>query len=95
MANTLKKLINLQEEMTANFNNFLRVERTHTKRKSTILNQYVNTPIKITRLINNISTFVTIFDQIYVFQTKFVLILPAKLPTSLPATHDFANVQVD
>ena len=39
MANTLERLVNLQEEMAANFNNFffnnfLRVQRTRRKRKS-------------------------------------------------------------
>ena len=34
MANTLERLENLQEEMAANFNNFLRVQRTRRKRKS-------------------------------------------------------------
>ena len=33
MANTLEKLVNLQEEMAANFNNFLRVQRTRRMRK--------------------------------------------------------------
>ena len=34
MANTLERLVNLQEEIAANFNNFLRVQRTCRKRKS-------------------------------------------------------------
>ena len=34
MANTLERLVNLQEEMAANFTNFLRVERARRKRKS-------------------------------------------------------------
>ena len=34
MANTLERLVNLQEEMATNFNNFLRVQRTRRKRKS-------------------------------------------------------------
>ena len=34
MANTLERLVNLQEEMAANFNNFLRVQRTRRKRKN-------------------------------------------------------------
>ena len=34
MANTLERLVNLQEEMAANFNNFLTVQRTRRKRKS-------------------------------------------------------------
>ena len=34
MANTLERLVNLQEEMAANFNNFLRVQRTRRKGKS-------------------------------------------------------------
>ena len=34
MANTLEGLVNLQEEMAANFNDFLRVQQTHRKRKS-------------------------------------------------------------
>ena len=34
MANTLERLVNLQEEMAANFNNFLRAQRTRRKRKS-------------------------------------------------------------
>ena len=70
IANTLKRLINLQEEMKTNF---LGVQRTHTNRRNTILSQYVNTSIKIATLIKNISIFVKIFDEIYVFQTKFVL----------------------
>ena len=73
IANTLKILINLQEEMATNFNNFLGVQRTHTNRKNTILSQSVNTSIKIATLIKNISIFVKIFHEIYVFQTKFVL----------------------
>ena len=36
MANTLERLVNLQEEMAANFNYFLRVQRTRRKRKSKI-----------------------------------------------------------
>ena len=35
MANTLEGLLNLQEEMVTNFNNFLRVQRTRRKSKST------------------------------------------------------------
>ena len=35
MANTLERLVNLQEEMATNFNNFLRVPRNRRKRKST------------------------------------------------------------
>ena len=35
MANTLERLVNLQEEMATNFLNFLRIQRTCTKRKST------------------------------------------------------------
>ena len=35
MANTLERLVKLQEEMATNFNNFLRVQRTSRKRKST------------------------------------------------------------
>ena len=34
MANTLERLVNLQEKMAANFNNFLRVKQTRRKRKS-------------------------------------------------------------
>ena len=34
MANTLERLVNLQEEMAANFKNFLSVQRTRRKRKS-------------------------------------------------------------
>ena len=34
MANTLERLVNLQEKMAANFNNFLRVQRARRKRKS-------------------------------------------------------------
>ena len=34
MANTLERLVSLQEEMAANFNNFLRVQRTRRKRKN-------------------------------------------------------------
>ena len=35
MANSLERLVNLQEEMATNINNFLRVQRTHRRRKST------------------------------------------------------------
>ena len=34
MANTLERLVNLQEEMAAKFKNFLSVQRTRRKRKS-------------------------------------------------------------
>ena len=34
ISNTLERLVNTQEEMAAKFNNFLRVQRTHRKRKS-------------------------------------------------------------
>ena len=34
MANTLERLVNLQEKMAANFNNFFRVQQTRRKRKS-------------------------------------------------------------
>ena len=33
MANTLERLVNLQEEMAANFKNFLSVQRTRRKKK--------------------------------------------------------------
>ena len=35
MANIMERLVNLQEEMATNFNNFLKVQRTRRKRKST------------------------------------------------------------
>ena len=35
MANIMERLVNLQEEMATNFNNFLKAQRTRRKRKST------------------------------------------------------------
>ena len=46
IANTLERLVNLQEEMAANFSNFLRVQRTRRKRKSKTKNKLVNTLMK-------------------------------------------------
>ena len=46
MANTLERLVNLQEEMATNFNNFLRVQRTRRKRKAQGQNKLVNTLMK-------------------------------------------------
>ena len=45
-ANTLERLVSLQEKMAANFNNFLRVQQTRRKRKAKGQNKLVNTLMK-------------------------------------------------
>ena len=46
MTNTLERLVNLQEEMGTNFNNFLRVQRARRKLKLQGQNKLVSTLMK-------------------------------------------------
>ena len=56
--------------METDFNNFLRVQWTRTKRNNTVLSRYFNTLINITRLITNKSTFIKLFDEINLFENE-------------------------